>query len=65
MNDTLKIDPNIPDPDGFYQDLIEAVQGLDRDAALAFAARLSLLLANQVGDRAVLGAAIAAARKGL
>lgn len=59
----LAREPNIPDPDGFYQALIEAVQGLSPDESLAFSARLNLLLANHVGDRAVLTEAIAAARK--
>ncbi len=57
-------DPNIPDPDGFYQDLMDAVQHLPPEEALAFSARLNLLLANHVGDRAVLAEAIAAARTG-
>lgn len=65
MSGTLRTEANIPDPDGFYQELIEAVRELDQPAALAFAARLNLLLANHVGDRAILRAAIAAARRGL
>lgn len=58
-------DPNIPDPDGFYQTLIDAVQRLSPEDALRFSARLNLLLANQIGDRAVLEEAIRAARRGL
>jgi hypothetical protein len=61
----LKQDLGIHDPDGFYQDLIDAVQRLSPEDALAFSARLNLLLANHVGDRTVLGEAIKAARKGL
>lgn len=61
----LKQDLGIDDPDGFYQDLIDAVQRLSPEDALAFSARLNLLLANHVGDRTVLGEAIKAARKGL
>lgn len=61
----LRRDPNIPDPDGFYQALIDAVQRLSPEDALRFSARLNLLLANQVGDRAVLDETIRIARKGL
>ncbi|MDF1719619.1 MAG: DUF2783 domain-containing protein [Minwuia sp.] len=61
----LRHDPNIADPDGFYQELIDAVQRLSSDDALAFSARLNLLLANHVGDRTVVREAIAAARQGL
>jgi len=61
----LKQDANIADPDGFYQELIDAVQRLSTGDALAFSARLNLLLANHVGDRNVLTQAIAAARRGL
>ncbi|MDW4498503.1 DUF2783 domain-containing protein [Sulfitobacter sp. D35] len=53
---------NIPDPDGFYADLIAAHDGLDDDESAAFNARLILLLANHIGDRAVLSEALAAAR---
>ncbi|MEO1224377.1 MAG: DUF2783 domain-containing protein [Pseudomonadota bacterium] len=54
----LTLAPNIPDPDGFYERLIDAHRGLnDADSAL-LNARLILLLANQIGDRAVLDAAL-------
>lgn len=59
----LEREPNIPDADGFYQQLIEAVQHLPVEEALAFSARLNLLLANQIGDGELLSQAIAAARK--
>ncbi|MDF1735429.1 MAG: DUF2783 domain-containing protein [Minwuia sp.] len=61
----LKHEPGISDPDGFYQELIDAVQRLSTEDALAFSARLNLLLANHIGDRTVLREAIEAARKGL
>ena len=60
---SLNTDPNIADPDGFYTALIEAHDGLDDDESAALNARLVLLLANQVGDRAVLAEALAAARR--
>ena len=59
----LMLEPNIPDPDGFYDELIRAHEGLGDEAAAALDARLVLILANHIGDRAVLRAAIAAARR--
>ena len=56
--------PNIPDPDGFYAELLNAHEGLSDDDSIAFNARLILILANQIGDRAVLTEALAAASKG-
>jgi hypothetical protein len=61
----LKRDPNIPDPDGLYAALIEAHGDLDEAESLALNARLVLLLANHVGDPAVVREAIAAARKSM
>ena len=59
---SLTTDPNIPDQDGFYAELIEAHAGLSDDDSAALNARLILLLANQIGDRTILSAAIAAAK---
>lgn len=56
---------NIDDPDGFYAQLIKAHRGLDPAASRQLNARLILLLANHVGDRAILDAALAHARVGL
>lgn len=53
--------PNIPDPDGFYAELLAAHEGLSEDESAALNTRLILLLANHVGDRAVLRDAIRAA----
>ncbi|WP_417518189.1 DUF2783 domain-containing protein [Minwuia sp.] len=58
----LNTDPNIADPDGFYQQLIETVQHLSPEAAFAYSARLNLILANQIGDNEVLAQALRAAR---
>lgn len=57
--------PNIADPDGFYEALANAHEGLDREQSAALNARLIFLLANQVGDDAVLHECIAAARRAL
>lgn len=54
--------PNIADPDGFYEALIEAQRDLDDAQADMLLAKLVLILANQVGERAVLDEALALAR---
>jgi len=58
----LKLTPNIPDPDGFYDELLRAHAGLTDAESMAYNARLILTLANQIGDRAVLRAALEAAK---
>lgn len=58
----LRRDPNIPDPDGFYAELIGAHENLSDDESAALNARLILILANQIGDREVLRAALAVAQ---
>lgn len=55
--------PNIPDPDGFYDELLGAHEGLTLDQSQALNARLVLILANQIGDREVLREALDAARE--
>jgi hypothetical protein len=59
----LNLEPNMSDPDSFYQALMDAQRGMDEEQALHFQARLLLILANQVGEQAVLMEAIATARK--
>jgi hypothetical protein len=61
----LTRDPNIADPDGAYTVLIEAQAGLTEVESLALYARLILLLANHIGDVAVLREAVATARKSI
>lgn len=58
---TLNLDPNIPDPDGFYDELLSAHDGLTKDQSDALNARLILILANHIGDRSVLRDALKAA----
>ena len=58
----LRLSPNLPDPDGFYAELIALHEGLSREDSEALNARLVLVLANHIGDRDVLRAAFAAAR---
>lgn len=50
--------PNISDPDGFYKELMDSQREMDEAQAAAMNARLVLLLANHVGDRAALSEAI-------
>ncbi|MES2787894.1 MAG: DUF2783 domain-containing protein [Pseudomonadota bacterium] len=59
----MKTEPNLPDADLFYEQLLDAHEGLTQEQSQLLNARLILLLANQVGDSQVLKACIAAARQ--
>lgn len=54
----------IREPDSFYEELVNAQRDLPDDQAQRMLAKLVLLLANQVGDRAVLSEAIRVAAGG-
>lgn len=54
----LNRSPNLPDPDGFYKELMDSQREMDEAQAAAMNARLVLLLANHIGDRSVLAEAI-------
>jgi Protein of unknown function (DUF2783) len=54
-----------PDPDALYQLLVEAHRDLTHEQSLQVNSRLILLLANHIGDPAVIAAAVAAARRGV
>ncbi len=58
----IKTDPNFQDADAFYECLLDAHQGLSREQSELLNARLILILANQIGDSAVLQACIEGAR---
>ena len=58
----LNREPNIADADGFYQELIESQRELSDAQADMMTTKLVLILANHVGDRALLREAIALAR---
>lgn len=58
----LNLDPNIPDQDGFYAELIDAHEGLSDLDSQALNARLILILANHIGDREVLRQALKIAK---
>lgn len=51
--------------DDVYEALLRAHEGLGDEESAALNARLVLILANQIGDPAVLAEAFAAARAGL
>ncbi|SFP77219.1 DUF2783 domain-containing protein [Tranquillimonas alkanivorans] len=59
---SLNTKPNLPDPDGFYADLLSAHEGLSTEDSHALNARLVLILANHVGNRAALKEALELAR---
>ena len=61
----LKRETNIEDPDRLYADLIDAHNGLTDADSVALNARLVLLLANHIGDEAVLREALEVARKSI
>lgn len=58
----VTLTPNIPDPDGFYEELIRAHADMSKEQSDAYNARLILTLANHIGDRDVLSAALTAAK---
>ena len=58
----MKTNLNLHDTDTFYEQLLDAHLGFSREQSELLNARLILLLANQIGDAAVLGECIAAAR---
>lgn len=61
----LNVEPNIAAADDFYQELIDLHRGLSDEQSARVNAKLILLLANHVGDMAVLREAMAAARQGV
>ena len=54
--------PNLPDPDGFYEQLIDAQRDLSDEQADLLLAKLVLILSNHIGDRQVLAEALQLAR---
>ena len=57
----MKTTLNFQDADAFYEGLLDAHQGLSREESEAFNARLILVMANQLGNTALLLACISAA----
>ena len=60
---TLVTKPNLTAPDDFYEALIEMHRDLSEAQSALVNAKLILLLANHIGDLAVLREAMAAARE--
>ena len=54
----LNLSRNLPDGDNLYADLLAAHEGLTKAQSDALNARLILILANHIGDRDVLAAAL-------
>jgi len=63
MSEHLRLEPRIEAPDDFYEALLEAHRDLSDVQSQALNARLILLLANHIGNLAVLREALAAARE--
>lgn len=63
MPPALNTEPNLPDPDRFYEELVALHRDLTEAQSALVNAKLILLLANHIGDAAVLRAAMAAARQ--
>lgn len=59
----MKTTLHLQDADTFYEQLLDAHAGLDREQSELLNARLILLLANQIGSSEVLAACIQAARE--
>lgn len=57
----LNTEPNISNGDEFYAGLLARHEGLSDVQSAALNARLILLLANHIGDAAILDEALAAA----
>ena len=62
---TLNIEPNIGEADDFYEDLIDMHRDLTPEQSRLANAKLILLLANHIGDLAVLREAMEHAREGV
>ena len=58
----LTLTPNLPDPDGFYEELLLAHEGKSDAESADFNARLILILSNHIGDRVTLREALEAAQ---
>jgi 3-(3-hydroxy-phenyl)propionate hydroxylase len=54
--------PNLAKPDDFYNDLLQAHEGLSEAQSQQLNAALALTLANHIGDTAVLKTALNIAR---
>ncbi|GAB5430572.1 MAG: DUF2783 domain-containing protein [Devosia indica] len=60
----LDLMPNLNNADDFYAELLALHEGRSKDESDAINARLILILANHIGDRAVLSEALKTAKPG-
>lgn len=58
----LNLNPNLANADDFYASLLAVHEGLSKAESDALNARLILILANHIGDKAILSEALEAAR---
>lgn len=65
MNARLNVEPNVADPDAYYELLVDAHQDLSDEQSRMLNAQLILLLSNHIGDLNVLRAAFTIARRGV
>ena len=63
MSTHLHTEARIDDPDDFYARLIALHTGLSPEQSQKLNSKLVLLMANQIGDRALLDAILAGAAK--
>jgi hypothetical protein len=59
----VALDNQLSDADGFYEALLDAHTGLSTEQSALLNARLILLLANQIGNAAVLADCITLAKQ--
>lgn len=57
----LILTPNLPDPDGFYDELLQAHDSLSDEQSADLNARLILILCNHISDREIIREALRAA----
>ena len=62
MTVQIKLDLHFQDADAFYERLLDAHQGLSPAQSALLNARLILVMANQLGDTALLQSCLDAAR---
>jgi hypothetical protein len=59
----IRLDPNLGNPDAFYARLIAVNEKANEEQVLEFFMKLSLILANQIGDASVVQACVEEAAK--
>ena len=59
----INLEPNIDEPDSFYNKLIQLYEGLNESESREVQARLILLLSNHIGDSEALYESMRIARE--